>query len=231
MNKLCGRIAFVAAIAIAVVVPTNPAFAAGSAAAKKLSFEWWQWVTSIPASENPMLDPTGEKCMVGQHGDIWFLAGSWIGSGITRTCAIPANVKLFFPVLNYIGADTPGQCGQGPSRTTASWRAEADVNMDAATNLSATLDGRSAGKITRVQSKVFALSVPEDNAFVAAGFFCPPGDPLVAGNYSPAVDDGYYVQLNPLSVGQHTLVIQAGFGGGTPSVLTYILEVEPVTLQ
>ncbi len=226
MNKRCGRIVSVAAIVIAVLVPTNLAFAGGSAAAKKLSFEWWQWVISIPASENPMLDSTGEKCMVGQHGDTWFLAGSWIGS-VTRTCAIPANVKLFFPVLNYIGADTPGQCGQGPSRSSNSWRTEADMNMDAAPNMSVTLDTRSAGKIVRVQSKVFAVSVPEDNAFVAAGFFCPPGDPLVAGIYSPAVDDGYYMQLNPLSVGQHTLIIQVG----RHSVITYILEVEPVALQ
>jgi hypothetical protein len=230
MNKFCSRFASVVAIVVAVLVPTSLAFAGGSAAAKKLSFEWWQWVNSIPGSVNPMLDSTGENCAVGQHGDTWFLAGNWTGTEVTRTCVIPANVKLFFPVLNYIGADTPNQCGQGASRTAASFRAEADWNMDAASGLSVTLDGKSAGKITRVQSKVFAVSIPDDNVWVAAGF-CDGYPPLEGGIYSPAVDDGYYMQLNALSVGSHTLVIQAGMGGGPLFTITYILEVEPVVLQ
>src|SRR6266404_1942081 len=44
-----------------------------------LTGEWWQWALSIPASQNPLLDTTGDKCMVGQRGPIWFLAGTFTG--------------------------------------------------------------------------------------------------------------------------------------------------------
>ena len=49
----------------------------------ELSAEWWQWVYSIPqpyatdtAISNPLFDPTGASCMVGQQGSVWFLAGT-----------------------------------------------------------------------------------------------------------------------------------------------------------
>src|SRR5437899_1087429 len=35
------------------------------------SAAWWQWVLSIPKRDNPLADPTGEKCAVGQSGPVW----------------------------------------------------------------------------------------------------------------------------------------------------------------
>lgn len=40
------------------------------------SEKWWQWALSIPADENPLLDPTGENCGTGQSRRVWFLAGT-----------------------------------------------------------------------------------------------------------------------------------------------------------
>jgi hypothetical protein len=51
-----------------------------------------------------------------------------------------------------------------------------------------------------------------------------------AGVYSPSVDDGYYVLLKPLSVGNHTLHIHAESTGFTLDV-TYDLTVVPVQLK
>ena len=48
------------------------------------------------------------------------------------------------------------------------------------------------------------ISLPEDNVFGA-----PCGVPVPAGIYSPAVDDGFYVLLKPLSLGRHTLHFHA----------------------
>jgi hypothetical protein len=79
---------------------------------KQLSAEWQQWVLSIPTPKNPMLDSTGENCMVGQRGDVWFLAGTFFGGAATRTCAVPEGTRLFFPVINSVFIDTPGVCGQ-----------------------------------------------------------------------------------------------------------------------
>src|SRR5258708_978188 len=61
---------------------------------KKLSAEWWQWALSIPTSVNPLLelepkDPKEERCMIGQRGSVWFLAGVFGASAATRTCSVP----------------------------------------------------------------------------------------------------------------------------------------------
>ena len=50
--------------------------------------QWWQYALSIPTSVNPLLDPTGADCMVGQRDPIWFLAGIFPGGTATRTCAV-----------------------------------------------------------------------------------------------------------------------------------------------
>jgi hypothetical protein len=34
--------------------------------------EWWQFMYSLPASVNPLLDDTGANCVVGQHGLVVF---------------------------------------------------------------------------------------------------------------------------------------------------------------
>jgi hypothetical protein len=62
--------------------------------------KWWQWVLSIPASINPILDTTGANCDVDQSGPVWFLAG---GPPIAeRNCTIPAGKMIFFPIINLI---------------------------------------------------------------------------------------------------------------------------------
>ena len=51
----------------------------------QLTGEWWQWALSIPTSVNPLLDTTGERCMIGQRGSTWFLAGGeWWRFGYTH---------------------------------------------------------------------------------------------------------------------------------------------------
>jgi hypothetical protein len=77
--------------------------------------------------------------------------------------------------------------------------------INGATNLSVTVDGIPIKKLRRVQSEVFTVALPKDNVFVAFNI-C--GD-LKAGIYSPAVDDGIYVLVDPLDVGTHALHIHA----------------------
>ena len=74
----------VLAICAALVCSTNAAGAQTVLA--PLTAQWWQWVLSIPTDNNPTLDTTGEDCMVGQHGPIWFLTGANFG-GVTPLSA------------------------------------------------------------------------------------------------------------------------------------------------
>src|SRR5262245_26501057 len=100
-------------IGAGLLLPLTRAFA-DSAPFKQLSAEWWQWALSIPAAENPQLDTTGGDCVVGQRGDVWFLAGTFGGGTVTRTCSVPEGTVLFFPVVNFVYFDSPNVCGQGP---------------------------------------------------------------------------------------------------------------------
>jgi hypothetical protein len=192
---------------------------------KQLAVQWWQWVLSIPVSVNPLLDATGADCMVGQRGSDWFLVGAFGGSSATRSCSIPQGASLFVPVVNVVSFDTPGACGQGPEPLPLSGYREFNAAfIDGVTVASVVLDGNTVKNLHREQSPVFDVAMPADNLFAS---ICPGG--LPAGIYSPAVDDGIYVRLNPLSVGSHTLEIHAE----NPSQnfvldITYHLTVVPV---
>ena len=223
-------ISIVLLVALGLMLPVNMAFAAGTQAvqlgesAKELSADWWQWVYSIPPGVNPVLDATGEYCVVGQRGDVWFLAGTF-GGTVERTCIVPEGTTLFFPVANCALFDSPNDCGQGSDSMTVEYmRAVCTDFTDAVTKLNVTLDGRPVKNIQRVKSDVFELSVPADNIY---GFF---GIPCAAGTYSPAVGEGFYAHLNPLSPGSHTLHIQAESAGFVVDVM-YHLKVVPVKLK
>jgi hypothetical protein len=227
MNKIRNVVVTAAVIVTAVFLPTNAVLAKNSNASfTQLSAEWWQWVLSIPPSINPLLDTNGDNCMVGQHGTTWFLAGSWVSGPVTRDCDIPQGTTLFFPVINEINFDTPGQCGQGAPLPSSSYRALSAAFISGASNLSVTVDGKSAGPMHHTVSPVFEVALPDDNIFAGA---CAPAPDLTGGIYSPAVDEGYYVSIKPLAVGDHTLNIHAEAGGGSFTLdITYNLTVVPV---
>jgi hypothetical protein len=194
---------------------------------KEWSAQWWQFVLSFPFDVNPLFDVTGERCAFGQRGPVWFLMGTF-GGEADRTCSIPEGKALFFPILNLVDINATNQ-------TPKELRAEIGPCMDAAFNLSVTVDGEPIKKSSkleekfRVRSAVFEVTVPE-------------GGLIPAGIYSPAVDDGFYVMLKPLAVGAHTL----HFTGSSPGCdyaptgfhvdpfsvdVTYHLTITPVSLN
>ena len=225
MNSKTRRFIAIVGISLGLMMPLNRA-SADSASVKQLSAEWWQWTLSFLVSEIPQLDETGERCMVGQRGEVWFLVGNF-GGTTTRTCVVPEGKVLFFPVINSVNIDTPNVCGQGPERIPVEdLRALSAASIDGAANLSVEIDGQPIGNVHRVRSQVFEIALPEENVFDAP---CASLGGVPAGIYSPAVDDGYYVRLNPLEVGDHTLHFHAE-NPDTAFVLdvTYDLTVVPV---
>ena len=113
-RKACYLLATMA-LGLSLAVQPNMA-SAESGGFSRLSAQWWQWALSIPTSNNPLLDTTGENCMVGQRGPTWFLGGTFGGNGatITRNCTVPDNVSLFFPVANSVNFNSPNIGGDGP---------------------------------------------------------------------------------------------------------------------
>jgi hypothetical protein len=158
--------------------------------------DFWKWVISIPQHDNPNLDSTGEKCMVKQsEPNVWYLVPTFGGSA-ERTCEIPAGKAILFPLLvtecNFL--ENPELNTESELRTCAKQGQEGGSRT-----LSAAVDGTELKDLEkyRVESKIFDLTLPENNVFSA-----PPGN-------TKAVSDGYWVFLKPLPNGNHEIDFSA----------------------
>jgi hypothetical protein len=223
----------IAAAVLGLIVPLNMAIAdEDSGSLSALTAQWWQWALSIPTAQNPQLDPTGQYCMVGQRGPVWFLGGVFSGGPATRTCSVPEGATLFFPVINEVSINSPNVCGSGPeNEPVKDLRQMSKAFIDAVplSSIKVQVDRKKA-PFQRIQSRVFAVALPNDNVFDAP---CGGPDTVPAGIYSPAVDDGYYVTLGPLKPGMvHTIRFQAEQPSQPlPTDVTYQVTVVPVSLK
>lgn len=190
---------------------------------KQLTARWWQWVTSIPPADNPLLDTTGENCQVGDMGDIFFLVGT-LGGSADRKCTISEGQDILIPIINTICLDKPGfleepRDFQPPIGGPGSCQETVESSIDQASGLELTIDGVSIENLEefRVQSNPFPLKVQEDN-LLGALFGVPPGTYI-------SISDGIWVVVESLPAGEHTI----HFAGQSPDVgavdVTYHLTV------
>jgi hypothetical protein len=187
------------------------------------SAAWWQWMFSLPVTANPQFDTA--DCSAGQHGQVWFLAGTFSSGAISRKCTVPASKALFFPVAN-AWADNTGCAGSAcpPTSNSASQLAAiAKSIQDSAIGLSCTIDGRPVHGLSnqsayRVTAN-FSYTLPNDPNNVINYFvlnFCGaalPGCYASGGTVSPAATDGVWVMLAPLEAGKHTIHFTAASPG------------------
>jgi hypothetical protein len=219
LRHRCQAVAVAAVVALPVVSKADPS--------KDLSAQWWQWALSIPTTANPLTDVTGANCMVGQHGDVWFLAGTFTGGTVSRRCSVPQGVPLYFPIVNSVQVNTPFICGQTGPLSVAEMRANTASFINGVSGVTATLDSKALKGVRRIQSEPFVAALPLDNIFLG-----PCGGDSPAGIFSPSVDDGYYVKVDGLTAGVHTLQFTAAnTGAGFNLNVTYTLDVIPVTLK
>jgi hypothetical protein len=199
------------------------------------SARWWQWTFSVPASKNPAAAGDGPvDCTAGQDqsGSVWFLAGVFgkfnapPPGAITRSCSIPTGKALFFPLVNGWADNT---CM--PPDSIDMLRGIVASSLIPPSELEASVDGKQFTNLTayRAISPVFAytLPAPPDNLlFFAFNVTVPSPECWPNLPVFPAVADGFYLMLAPLSAGQH----QLKFGGTTPGAsqdFTYNLTVGP----
>jgi hypothetical protein len=175
------------------------------------SAAWWQYMLSVPVSQNPLLDETGANCGVSQTGHVFFLAGTLGGTAVRTECVVPTGVMLFFPILNSLCTNEPP-----PLTPTEDLAPCAAITIDLVTDLAVEIDGAPVEDLRRFRaaSPAFGLTLPEDNLLnlffgpVPAGSCFP--DPDV-GACVPwvAATDGFWLMLPPLPPGEHTLHIFA----------------------
>ena len=179
--------------------------AKASGKASELAADWWQWALSEPAATNPLVgDYTdGPQCDGRPVSDVpgkkWFLAGSFDGSAVERTCTMPVGTQLFFPVFNAIYIVEPGEtvgfARQQVNEFINSVLADPDLSMVV------TVDGKEvkSKRIVRAESPVFRISLPDENVF---------GVPADRYQNTPSVADGLWAALPPLSKGEHTIHVE-----------------------
>jgi hypothetical protein len=187
---------------------------------------WWQWALSIPADRNPILDPDGAFCGEGQgSGPVFFLAGTWVDlveGG--RSCTVPAGQSIFFPLVNT-------ECSEAEDGTDWYCATEAACRECAGRNantfdpdsLVVIVDGKNLKDLDqqRLQSAAYNFTLPENNIL---------GEDETK---SISVADGYWIMLDPLPPGEHTLYFYAApyppEGGDEPEwaqEVTYTITVE-----
>ncbi|HVY40176.1 MAG TPA: hypothetical protein VHM31_19690 [Polyangia bacterium] len=157
---------------------------------------WWQWALQTPAANNPVLDTTGANCAVGQPvPGTFFLAGTFDGSPVTRTCTVPVGDAFLIPILS---ASYFAQQTDPPEQRTEAFVRSKVTCVEQNPTLSVTVDGVAIANPRSLleKSTVFSVNLPADNVFGVP--------PQVL---SPSVDEGYYAFLEPLSAGSHTVVI------------------------
>lgn len=195
-------------LGILILTGANPALA-GSPKLDSLgevSAAWWQWIYSFPASQNPQTKQGAVDCSIGQSGHIWFLAGSPTGTdAYVRSCAVPHQKALFFPVLNGSWVNEPGE-----NLTVAEKRDILDgVISDLRPGFLADLGlpgSRSCRLEVTVDGEISTFSVP------TVRVQSPPFVASKGGHVDPeAISDGFWVLLPPLSPGQHVLHIRGAF--------------------
>ena len=158
--------------------------------------DWWSWFFSIPKSQNPVLDDTGEYSSVNQPSHhVWFLAGKYADEDKrrfpTRSCTIPSNRSILFPVIN---------CEANPLEYSE-LRSDEDIitrvkrDEDSIVKMECLVDGENI-PAQRVKSDplIFEIKVVPDNCVNIQG-----------GGVTSASADGYWVFLKPLPVGEHNI--------------------------
>lgn len=167
------------------------------------SAAWWQWVLSIPADDNPLLDQTGEKCNIGQSGKVFFLVGTAppAPSAATRACTIPAGKAIFFPIIN-IENDFPcpdPNFKPAPGQSLEDFLTEgAKAVIDHVTELEVEIDGVALKNLFDYRATSPLFTFTGDPSLIII-------DPCITGSPQPAVSDGYWIMLTPLPPGQHEI--------------------------
>lgn len=153
---------------------------------------WWQWVMSIPIDTNPLVDTTGKYCSQGQGGPVWYLCGT---SGkihsVERKCIIPTGKAILFPIIvsQFSYSEVPY------IKTDQELIAHTSKDIDRWILLEATIDGLKLHDLYKYRVRVgpFDLLLPENNVW------------NIQAGATRAVSDGFWLFLEPLNEGAHSI--------------------------
>jgi hypothetical protein len=156
---------------------------------------FWKWSLAIPAKENPINDPTGDKCANGQSNtnlSVFYLGFN--NGGISeRTCRVPAGKGLLIPVMQVEKSDK-----EAPNLSIEGLDKSAKKDQDSVNSLYLKIDDKEYKyeNLTKYRTRTDAFEV----VFPDNGIFG-----VLEGGVSKAVADGFYIITQPVTKGTHTI--------------------------
>lgn len=184
-----------------------------------------QWMYAQPFDHNPFFDATGANCAVDQHGPVWFLApiASMAPGNYTRACTIPQSKAILLMAMDLsetYPCPDPNFKPQ-PGQSLYDFLVADSKTYPTAAALEIKLDGRpvhDALSYKYISENLYSLK--GDPSLQA------PFDPCITGDWQPAVSNGIFFMLRPLSRGQHVLVRRSTGATGNVNTFTYYLTIE-----
>jgi hypothetical protein len=156
---------------------------------------YWKWLLSIPASEGPTDDPTGEKCASRQlntNSSVFYLSGN--GGGYSdRTCKVPFGKGLFIPVMDVEWSDK-----EVPNASVEELQKSAKKDQDSVNSLYLRIGDKEYQYEDllkyRTPTGVLDVIFPDNGLFG-----------VIEGGPSKVVSDGFYIITEPLAKGSYPI--------------------------
>jgi hypothetical protein len=184
--------------------------------------KYWQDLIATPVVNDRHPYLSGEV-FGGQNGVRFLTGGNFFPVGDINV-TISADTPLFFPIVAFESSVFEPPPDHGDDE--ASLRANSNMRLDSHGPAFAQIDGVSVDPVPfRIETPLFDWGpLPQNNVFQFLGLNAP------AGTTSPAVGVGYFLLVEPLSVGQH--VINYGFAENPPGITFNITVIpEPTSLM
>jgi hypothetical protein len=168
---------------------------------------FWKWILKIPAKENPINDPTGAKCTIGQENtdsQVFYLAFN--NGGIShRTCKVPTGKGLFIPVMQVEVSDKEEEKASITELSKSATKDQNSVNSLYLKIGDKEYNFQDLNKY-RTHTDAFDVVFPDNGIFG-----------VLKGGISKAVADGRYIITEPLAKGTYTIHFKSSLICSDPS--------------
>ena len=183
--------------------------------------EWWEWAVESPAENNPVYDdPTGKYAHVNNDNEsVFFIAGAAPvvdDAVVERSFFVPSGKLVLFPILNVLSLNTD------PENINDGWYDPVEQYLDYFQGMYATIDKTD---VAVTQDDHLVIQQPFELGPVEPGsqleqFERIEGRNAEDGMYEDSGSIGYWLMLDNLSMGRHTLE----FGGYFDLNLNKVLD-------
>jgi hypothetical protein len=175
------------------------------------TIKFWQWLISIPRKRNPALDRIGVNAAVAQFGQpVFNLVFSDGTLKYPRQCTLRAWQHILVPLNVCVAtlAEYPNAKDEKDLKIFAEWEFKEDCDPRNTLIIDEKPQGKNKLAGFRVTSRSFDVNFPNDPIFGIPG-------------KSTAVSDGYWIILDPLPAGYHTIEFGATLNNPLTGKLFY----------